>query len=281
MKVKLHLNYAGHCLANERHAIRSGQNKVIKFHALWGLIQHPNHGWILFDTGYTRRFYDATKNFPSRIYALATKVSISQDEEVLSQLKQAGISSEDIKFIIVSHFHADHVGGLHDFPSAHIITSKKGLNQVRKMSSLFSFRKGILKGLIPNDLESRASFYEDFNTGKSIPDLGLVYDLFNDESIMIVPLEGHARGQFGLLLSTSKSQYFLVADAAWLHESFEELTLPHPIVRTFIDSWKALVKSLNRIHQFYKNNPETVVVPTHCASTSDKLVSDQIDMDAL
>ena len=77
-EVKLYLNYAGYCYAKESHAISNGSNLHIKFHALFGLIRHPQQGWILFDTGYTRRFYASTRKFPQSIYAGITKVVVTE-----------------------------------------------------------------------------------------------------------------------------------------------------------------------------------------------------------
>ena len=47
-KTKLYLNHAGFCVAKENESIRGGRKLKIKFHALWGLIEHPEHGYILY-----------------------------------------------------------------------------------------------------------------------------------------------------------------------------------------------------------------------------------------
>ena len=77
-KVKLHLGYAGYCLAKETHTIKGGNNINVKFNALWALIHHPINGYILFDTGYTKRFFEATKKYPNKLYANLTKVVLKK-----------------------------------------------------------------------------------------------------------------------------------------------------------------------------------------------------------
>ena len=144
-KIKLSLNYAGFCFANAKHVIKGDSKKDIKFHALFGLIYHPDKSWILFDTGYTERFYDATNTYPNKIYAHATKVVVTEDCEIKNQLQQIGLSPSDIKHVIISHFHADHIGGLKDFNEATMYCSKVAYNDVLKSNDFFAFSKGLLK----------------------------------------------------------------------------------------------------------------------------------------
>lgn len=280
-KIKLYLNYAGHCFAKENDAIQGGKKQKIAFQALWGLIEHPEKGWILYDTGYTQRFFEATKRFPNKIYAMMTKVVISPGNEVKAQLERHNISAQDIKHVIITHFHADHVAGMLDFPEATFYTSRAALTQALKVPKFVSFSKGILKDLHPKHLEERTQTIEDISEPISDAILGTKYDLFGDNSIMAVPLPGHAAGQIGLLLETAKQPYFLIADACWLKKSYEDLILPNPIVKLFFHSWSDYKKSLNNVHNYHKANSETIIVPTHCSETTDPLVSDKINMDVL
>jgi glyoxylase-like metal-dependent hydrolase (beta-lactamase superfamily II) len=279
--VKLYLNYAGHCLAKESHAISGGRSRVIKFHALYGLIQHPEKGWILFDTGYGPEFYKATHSFPNSLYAAATKVNIGPDETVASQLLRHQIGPEDIEHIIVSHFHADHIGGLKDFPNANFYCSKIAHQEVGDVGRFLAVRKGILPALIPDDFDTRAKFVEDVALVSDHPVLGKQYDLFGDESLLLHELPGHARGQLGLRITTAKQGYFLIADACWLGQSYQQMLLPHPVVRLFFDSWRDFKASLQRVHLFHLAYPEVLIVPTHCEATTTPLISDKIDLDAL
>lgn len=280
-KVKLHLGYAGHCFAKENDAIQGGRKQKVPFHALWGLIEHPEEGWILYDTGYTRRFFEATRSYPNRIYAKMTKVICTEADEVASQLAKNGIQPDEVRHIIVTHFHADHVGGLKDFPKAQFYASRAALDQALTTSNLMAFTKGMLKALHPDDLQARTKVIEDICQPIADEVLGSKYDLFGDQSLFLVPLPGHAAGQMGVLLQTEKRPYFLIADACWLKKSYEEMVLPNPIVKLFFHSWSDFKQSLSAVHDYHKAHPETVIVPTHCAETTDPLISDTIDFHAL
>jgi glyoxylase-like metal-dependent hydrolase (beta-lactamase superfamily II) len=278
--ISMHLGYAGYCWAKEHHAIRGGNRRSIRFHALWGLLRHPEQGYILFDVGYTRRFYQETRFFPNKIYALMTKVVVHEEDEIVHQLTKQGIQPESIKKIVVSHFHADHVGGLLDFPQAEIITTRAAYQQVMELPKWRGFTKGVLKGLHPEDLGNRIRFVEDMPVAEDAI-FGRKYDLLGDGSIWAYALPGHARGQLGLLVKTEKRTYFLIADACWLRESYLENRLPHPIVRLFFDSWSDFKETLLRVQTFAKEYPEVVIVPTHCYASTSGLVNDKINFDAL
>ena len=280
-EIKLYLNYAGHCFASAHHVVKGDENKMIKFHALFGLLNHPEKGWILFDTGYTTRFYNATKNYPNKIYANATKVVISDINEIKNQLKSLGLETSDIKHIIISHFHADHIGGLKDFNHATMYCTKKSYQQVKQVSNFFAFSKGILKQLIPEAIEDRLVFIEECSTENSDDTFGVRYDLFQDNSVIIYNLPGHAAGQIGIVVKTQKKKYFLVADSCWDERAYKEGKLPNSIVRLFFDSWKDYKDSLQKVTDYHNKNPEVIIVPTHCSTTTDSLVSNKIDMDVL
>ena len=275
-KVKLHLGYSGYCMAKENHTIKGGGHIDIKFFALWGLIKHPTQGYILFDTGYTKRFFEATKRYPNKLYAKLTKVFLNDDDTVKEQLRKNNIDCNEINHIIISHFHADHVGGLKDFQNAQFHVSQVALDHVNNISRSLAFSKGILTDLIPSDLNERTLIIEEHSIKLTDPIFNHKYDLFGDETIMVFNLGGHAAGQIGILLETEKDHYFLVADACWNMKAITEDKLPSPIVRLFFDSWKDYKQSIAKLKTFHSKYQSVKIVPTHCAYTTEGLVSNQI-----
>lgn len=280
-EVKLSLQYAGYCLAKESHAIKGGQKKEIKFHALFGLIQHPEKGWVLYDTGYTERFHEATRKYPNKIYAKMTKVFIRPEEEVIAQIRAIGIEPEEIQHVIITHFHGDHTAGLKDFPNATFYCSQKAFTQLENVSDFWAFSKGILKDFIPSDFNNRVQIIEEVAQKQEDIIFGHRYDLWGDDSIYTVDLPGHAAGQIGIQVQTNKHQYFLIADACWLKKSYTDLVLPSPIVKLFFDSWKDFKNSLTNVHLYHQANPDVIIIPTHCEESTRNLVSTTLALDVL
>ena len=268
-------------MANKSDAIKGGLKQKVIFKSLWGIIKHPDKGFILFDTGYTDRFYKETKFYPNKIYAKLTQVTIKKEDEIKSQLNRHNIRVEDIQHIIISHFHADHIGGLRDFPNAIFYTTKSAFEQAIKIPNYRAFTKGILKGLLPDDIENRTVLIDEQSTPFQNDILGIKYDIFEDQSLYAVPLPGHAAGQIGILLETEKRAYFLIADAVWLKKSYEDMILPNSIVKLFFHNWSDFKVSLKKVHDFHQKYPDTIIIPTHCSETTDLLVNKDFDFNVL
>jgi glyoxylase-like metal-dependent hydrolase (beta-lactamase superfamily II) len=238
------------------------------FYAVWALLRHPTHGIILFDTGYAERFYQATKSWPEKLYALATPVTISKEEEVVQVLERAGIAASEVNYLLVSHFHADHIGGLLDFPEAKIICSRKAYEEVAHIKRWGGVKKGLLKKLIPDDLATRVRFIESISHPVADASSGLIfYDLFGDSSIRLADLPGHARGMLGLLIPGKEQSIFLASDAAWRHDTFLRQVMPSPIAKLFFDDWKAYRQTFHRLLLYHRSNPSVRILFTHCPET--------------
>ena len=135
--MKLRIYNTGYCESFERMAIQGGQFKKIKFPSIYGLIEHPEKGNILFDTGYSDRIKAATKHFPQAIYNWILPPKMDGYLSAVEQLKQLHIDPNDVDYIIVSHFHADHICGLIDFPKATIICSTSAFDHLQSLKAPF------------------------------------------------------------------------------------------------------------------------------------------------
>ncbi|MEO0898598.1 MAG: MBL fold metallo-hydrolase [Bacteroidota bacterium] len=276
MKVKFWLQCAGYCLAHKHFALRGSKREEISFPATYGVIRHPEKGWILFDTGYTDRFFQETKSFPGKLYSMMTPVFVDKAEEAINQIQKLGIEAKDVEHIIISHFHADHVGGLKDFPYATFYCTAKALEIAKNYKGLAAVRRGVLPGLLPADFFDRVKVVDQGAFPTRPHDIfGETVDLWGDGSILLPYLPGHAAGQMGGLFQTDQGEVLMTADAAWLKENFQLDVLPSPIVKLFFDSWEDFTESLSKVRRYWQAHPQAHILPTHCQATYTSFVEQQ------
>lgn len=267
----------GYCTHPERMTIRDGRLKTVTFPSIFNLIRHPTRGNILFDTGYSRRFYEETQRYPERLYARITPAFIRESDVAVAKLAQLGVQPHEVDYVILSHFHADHVGAVKDFPKARYIYLRSAWDHVRRLSRLRAVTQGVLPGLLPDDFERRSQVIDDsaLRASNDIPlndAFTRVFDIFGDRSLYAVDLPGHMRGQMGLFLRDADREFFLIADACWLSRSYRELVLPSRLAMGIVDSEEALKDTLTRIHRVYEAHPDMVIAPSHCGEIYRDLV---------
>jgi glyoxylase-like metal-dependent hydrolase (beta-lactamase superfamily II) len=276
MGIKFTLLDAGYCTHPEHIVLKGGRKITCRFPATFGLIEHPQLGCILFDTGYTEYFHTEAKTFPGNIYALVTPVYLKQDETAKSRLEKRGLAAEDVKYIIISHFHADHVAGLKDFPNATFLYFSSCYEAVKNKTGFSALRKGFLQGLLPVQIEGRSQYLENFpkvDISKQFYPFQAGYALSSDLALIAVELPGHACGQAGLIVQVDPENiFFLVADACWLTESYKQLKPPHPITNLIFSDAGAYQDTLKKLHDLNRKNPLIEIIPSHCPVMQQKMV---------
>ena len=251
---------AGYCLQNELCSIIKGKNKQTKFYAMFVLLKHEKYGNILFDTGYSNYFYEASKNFPYSIYAKITPVFTDKENSAKAQLEKLGIKPDKISYIIISHFHADHIGGLKDFNNAKFICHNEAYQNIETKKGFSALKEGFLPDLLPDDFNKRLVFIKNRIESNKFKPFNYYYDIFDDNSIIAFDLSGHARGQIGILVEDK----FFISDACWHSKSYKD-NLPPPLwVRLLLGDNKEYLKTLDKLHQFYQYHPDIKIIPSHC-----------------
>lgn len=261
----------GHCTHPECVAMRGGRWASMMFPALCGLLQHPTRGWILFDTGYSNHFIEATRQFPERMYRWITPLSLPPEETLLAQLQASGIAAGDIRHVVISHMHGDHIAGLRDFPNASFITMRAEHETMQRKSRIGGLLHAFLPALMPDDFAQRVMYVED-TAGHALPaecrPFERGYDIFGDGSMLAIPLPGHSRGQLGIVFrQRDDRQVFMVGDACWSNLSLQQDRPPTWLARRIFDSAGDYARTFHQLQQIAAHAHSPQLIPSHCVQT--------------
>ena len=166
----------------------------------------------------------------------APKVSLTD------QLAQLKIKPEQVKYVGISHFHADHTSQLPSLPGATLLIGQ------REWEALTAPK--------PMQGANVDAFKHWISGGGKVEPQPADKDVFGDGTVMILRTPGHTPGHQSLLVRTKESGAFiLVGDAAHFRENYESNGVPG-----FNFDRAQTIASLDRIKDIAKNLKATVII---------------------
>jgi len=274
--MKLTVLAAGYCTAPEHVTLGSGSWRAKPLPALFTLLEHPSFGPVLFDTGYGMQVFSETRRFPLSLYPKITPITLRESDLAVQRLARRGLRADDIGHILISHFHADHIGALRDFPKARLMYWPEAWQAVASRRGWRALRAGFVPGLLPADFDTRAEALGPARLRVLPPEYAPFHegvDLFGDESAWAVRLPGHATGQMGLFVRADDGeQYFLVADACWHTHALRTGQGPHPLANLIFSNAPEYRRTLGQLHQFHLKHPQVHMIPSHCSEAQARYV---------
>ncbi|RVD55819.1 MBL fold metallo-hydrolase [Mesorhizobium sp. M2D.F.Ca.ET.185.01.1.1] len=213
--------------AAERLILRGGSWQSVRLRVRYGLIFHAVAGPVLIDTGYTPEALSGERRGRMlRLYGALLKPQLNADEQVLPLLRRFGLSPSDIRNVVVTHFHADHISGLSLFRNARFIANDAAWARVKARTPRQNLRHGVFTELFPADFESRLDGLSGKPRIEPRGDMPGGTDIFGDGSVVAVDLPGHADGQFGLLFNGLERPLLYAVDVQWLLTALTEKRTP-------------------------------------------------------
>ncbi|WP_321387731.1 MBL fold metallo-hydrolase [uncultured Enterococcus sp.] len=237
------INYyaCGYCTNNQATLFKQEEKKELLFPAGVFLLKHKSRGYILYDTGYTTELYQ--KKWLYRIYNHLNPTVIDRKQMIDYQLNQSGVRPEEIRLVILSHLHPDHIGGTKYFPNARFLLSEECFQAYKKNK----FKSLIFHEFLPTDFDERIERIAPREKQSAFP-YKEACDLFGDGSILLSSFDGHAKGQLCMYLPEHK--LFVAADICWgidLLEKTKKIRRIPAMIQDDITAYKTSIQYLKAI----------------------------------
>src|SRR5438309_5944657 len=188
------------------------------------LIKHGDE-YMVWDTGFVP---GANANAP--------KVSLAD------QLAQLKVTPAQIKYVGISHYHADHTSQLPSLGNATLLIGKGDWDAITAPK--------------PAQGVNAAGFTHWTELGGKVEPLTLDKDVFGDGSVVVLRTPGHTPGHSSLLVRLKeKGAVILTGDAAHFHENYDSNGVP-----AFNYDRAETIASLDRIKKIAANLKATVII---------------------
>jgi glyoxylase-like metal-dependent hydrolase (beta-lactamase superfamily II) len=217
----------------------------------YGFLDHPTLGSVLIDTGYGPRVTNGNeRSLALKAYAAVLRPRLIAGNCALPFLHSEGIQPDDVRTIIITHFHADHISALLDFPKAQFLLSRKVWESFVVSGQFGNLRHGVFGELVPADFASRMTFFETLPVVQLGGPFGQGHDVLGDGSVLSIDLPGHAAGHSGLLFTNGSRPLLYATDVQWLPCAITENREPvFPATRIYDDA-NAAISSAAKVRAF-------------------------------
>jgi N-acyl homoserine lactone hydrolase len=175
------------------------------------LIEHPK-GLVLFDTGCNPKVIDDAIGYWGA-FAEHLPLKWSKSDTLDKQIQGVGYKASDVKYVILSHSHLDHSGGLTYFPKARFLV---GANELRY-------------AYWPDPDRRWAFILDDFIPTRAYDwlELDSDLDLFGDGALQFLYTPGHTPGECSLMVNLPNRKFLLTGDTVHLRAAIDqEATMP-------------------------------------------------------
>ncbi len=214
------------------------------------VIEHPE-GLIVVDTGIPANA-NAPVLFPPYMFLVrrAARFEITPEEEIGPQMRALGFEPRDVRWVIQTHLHQDHDGGLDYFRTAEILVGRDEWIAARGLPGQLA---GYLNWRWPLWL---APALVEFGPDPDGVFRGR-YTLTEAGDVHLVPTPGHSRGHLSVLIDEGDDVIFIAGDASYTQDLLIADCVDGVAVNTALQH-----ESHRRILNLATRRP-TVYLPTH------------------
>lgn len=241
--------------------------------APWKSVQFPilnvliddNGDLILLDTGLGTRIEEEMMISKYRAQAFFNRYIMrtlfdAACDPLIHQLPAKGFDPSAVKYVILSHLHWDHAGGMRDFPNAKFIVSKK---EWEAATAPNSHKHAYIREQFDQNVNLNIDLVSTI-PGKSFLGFPDSLDLFGDGRFILVDLPGHSMGLMGLFVTLpSGRRFFFPGDSFYFPENLEWPAPKSTLMQKLVHETPQTMETLNKLHNLAKAEPDLEIVSYH------------------
>lgn len=224
VRVSPALPFGGNCNILKATGITTPKDKWLWLPVSAYLIEHPK-GLFLVDCGWHRDMspdsvYDKNaqiRSLGSRILYYINQGVIEKGAAIDEQLERMGVKTTDLDYVLLTHLDCDHANGLKQVADAkNILVSHAEMKFAKKKSFV-------------NIIRYQSKWWDGVNltlfdwNGSEGP-FHRSYDLFGDESVVMVNIPGHSDGLCAVKIKNNEGKFVLLfSDGGYATKSWKEM----------------------------------------------------------
>jgi glyoxylase-like metal-dependent hydrolase (beta-lactamase superfamily II) len=231
-------------------------------------IEHRD-GLVLFDTGVAPALvYDPDYiNSPIGRFILKKvfRFHIGPEDALDKRLEAIDLAAADVRKVVISHLHFDHIGGISHVPQAELLVSR---DEWRQLAAPHPERDWVLREHIelPGTNWQPIEFVP--TDDPLLAPFGACYDCMGDGSMVLLPTPGHSPGSMSMLVrSQGLPPLLFVGDLTYELEPLYNDQVPG------IGDAEQLKTSFAKVCGLQKALPDLVVLPSHDPSSAETLAT--------
>jgi N-acyl homoserine lactone hydrolase len=227
------------------------------------VIEHPE-GLIVVDAGETSRTAEPDY-FPRwhPFFQLGNRMNVKPQDEIGLVMKRIGLSPDDVRWVVLTHMHTDHAGGLHHFPKAEIVVTRQEYAATKGFGGRVN---GYLNNRFPTWLNPRPVDFE----AKRFANFPQSLALTKAGDVQLVSTAGHSVGHLSVIAQDGDLSFFLAGDT-----SYTESFMLNQVVDGVSPDVDSASQTLSRILAYTRDNP-TVYLPSHDPDSVKRLETRQV-----
>lgn len=232
------------------------------------VVEH-DRGLVLFDAGQDIASLRDPDYYPSSavmrlIYRRLARFEMGSNETVSAQLGALGYRAEDVRWVVLSHLHQDHIGGLRELTGARFVVSRIEWQAMKAPNAEMA-------GFLPRHTDLPEATWQQVafepTSESALAPFPSAHDLLGDGSLTLLPTPGHTAGSLSMLVRGRDVPLLLVGDLTYDVEGMRRGLMPG------IGAASTLRETTGRVLELERRLGGLAILPAHDRSAATRLVT--------